>query len=61
MNSSFEHITALPYRLKAAQAELQSFITGDKYVLSKRQTIRPNLNQRRFSAAWYPAFFRQIG
>ncbi|GAA0267895.1 hypothetical protein GCM10008922_28280 [Faecalicatena contorta] len=44
MNSSFEHITALPYRLKAAQAELQSFITGDKYVLSKRQTIRPNLN-----------------
>lgn len=32
MNSSFEHITALQYRLKAVQTELQSFLTGDKYV-----------------------------
>lgn len=32
MNNSFEHITTLQYRLKATQTELQSFITGDKYV-----------------------------
>lgn len=37
MNFSFEHITALQYRLKAAQTELQSFITGDKYVRMKRE------------------------
>ena len=37
MNSSFEHITALQYRLKATQTELQSFLTGDKYVQMKNE------------------------
>ena len=31
MNSSFEIITTLEYRLKAAKAELNAFKTGEKY------------------------------
>ena len=32
MNSSFEYITSLEYRLKAARTEIQAFKSGEKYV-----------------------------
>ena len=32
MNSSFEYITALEYRLRAAKAELDAFKSGEKYI-----------------------------
>ena len=32
MNSSFEYITSLEYRLKAARTEILAFKSGEKYV-----------------------------
>ena len=32
MNSSFEYITALEYRLRAAKAELDAFKSGEQYI-----------------------------
>lgn len=32
MNSSFEYITTLEYRLRAAKAELEAFRSGEKYI-----------------------------
>ena len=32
MNSSFEYITTLQYRLKAATTELAAFKSGEKYI-----------------------------
>lgn len=40
MNNSFEIITTLEYRLRAARAELNSFKTGEKYVRMEEQRLR---------------------
>lgn len=39
MNRSFERITTLQYRLKAAQAELAAFYSGEKYVRMEEQRL----------------------
>lgn len=43
MNSSFEYITALEYRLKAAKNETAAFKSGEKYIQMEqhcRRTVR---------------------
>ena len=50
----------IPYKMEELKIDRKKFQDHVSQI-GKRQTIRPNLNQRRFSAAWYPAFFRQIG
>ena len=40
MNNSFEYITALEYRLKAAKAELESFRSGEKYVQMEKLRLK---------------------
>ena len=37
MNSSFEYITSLEYRLKAARTEIQAFKSGEKYVRMQKE------------------------
>lgn len=37
MNSSFDHITTLQYRLKAAERKLQALESGEKYVSMKKE------------------------
>lgn len=40
MNISFERVTTLEYRLKAAQAQIKAFISGEKYVQMKQEFLR---------------------
>lgn len=40
MNISFEHVTALEYRLKAAQAEIKAFQSGEMYVRMKKDYLK---------------------
>lgn len=40
MNSSFEYTSSLEYRLKAANAQLQVFKSGEKYVRMEAQRLR---------------------
>ncbi len=40
MKISFEHVTALEYRLKAAQAEIKAFQSGEKYVRMKKEYLK---------------------
>lgn len=40
MNISFERVTTLEYRLKAAEAQLKAFISGEKYVQMEREFLR---------------------
>ena len=44
MNTSFEHITTLEYRLKAATTEVSAFKSGDKYIKMQDD----NLKERRY-------------
>ena len=37
MNSSFEYITSLEYRLKAAKTEIQAFESGEKYIRMQKE------------------------
>lgn len=37
MNSSFEYITTLEYRLKAANTQIQAFKSGEKYIRMKAE------------------------
>ncbi len=39
MNISFERVTTLEYRLKAAQAQIKAFISGEKYVQMKQEFL----------------------
>ena len=47
MGNSFETITVLQYRLKAAQEELAAFQSGEKYIrdVYKRQGAHPYILQ----------------
>ena len=40
MNSSFEYITALEYRLRAAKAELDAFKSGEKYIRMEELRVK---------------------
>ena len=40
MNISFERVTTLEYRLKAAQAQINAFISGEKYVQMQQEFLR---------------------
>jgi chromosome segregation ATPase len=40
MNTSFEYITSLEYRLKAAIAEVMAFKSGDKYLKMQEKYLR---------------------
>lgn len=40
MNSSFEFITSLEYRLKAANAEVMAFKSGEKYIRMQEEYLR---------------------
>lgn len=40
MNLSFERVTTLEYRLKAAEAQLNSFRSGEKYVQMEQEFQR---------------------
>lgn len=40
MNTSFEYITSLEYRLKAAIAEVMAFKSGDKYIKMQEEYLR---------------------
>lgn len=40
MNISFEHVSILEYRLKAAQAEIKAFKSGEKYVQMERAFLK---------------------
>lgn len=37
MNISFERVTILEYRLKAVEAQLKAFRSGEKYVQMERE------------------------
>lgn len=39
MNSSFEYITTLEYRLRAIKAELDAFKSGEKYIRMENQRL----------------------
>ena len=39
MGNSFETITVLQYRLKAAQEELAAFQSGEKYIRMEKQHL----------------------
>lgn len=40
MNTSFEYITTLEYRLKAATAEVRAFKSGDKYIKMQEEYLK---------------------
>lgn len=40
MNSSFEYITTLEYRLKAATTEVEAFKSGDKYIKMQEEHLK---------------------
>jgi len=40
MNSSFEYITTLEYRLKAANAQIQAFKSGEKYIRMQKEYLK---------------------
>lgn len=40
MNSSFEYITTLEYRLKAANAQIQAFKSGEKYIRMQQEYLK---------------------
>lgn len=40
MNSSFEHITTLEYRLKAAEAKIRAFKSGEKYIRMQEEYLK---------------------
>ena len=40
MNRSFEYITTLEYRLKAANAQIQAFKSGEKYIRLQQEYLR---------------------
>ena len=40
MNSSFEYITTLEYRLKAATAEVMGFKSGEKYIKMQEEYLK---------------------
>ena len=37
MNISFDHVTALEYRLRAALAQIRAFESGEKYVRMEKE------------------------
>ena len=40
MNKSFERITTLEYRLKAANAQIKALLSGEKYVQMEQEFLR---------------------
>lgn len=40
MNTSFEYITSLEYRLKSATAEVRAFRSGDKYIKIQEEYLK---------------------
>ena len=49
MNISFERVTTLEYRLKAAQAQINAFISGEKYIQMQQEFLRALRTEERRS------------